>query len=65
MKTLVIGAGGFVGKYLLERLSKTDGELFATKLPSEEISLKNADVTVKNLDITDVEAVFSLFEEIR
>lgn len=58
----MIGAGGFVGRYLLEELRGT-GELFATKLPQE--TLLDVPAQVLDLDITQSEAVFSLLEEIR
>lgn len=63
MKTLVIGAAGFVGEYLLRELSKRDEELYATKLPAEKADFPG--VIFKDLDITDNEAVVSLLTEIR
>ena len=63
MNVLVIGAGGFVGHYLLDALLKTNDNIFATKLASEKI---NSDgFKIYDLDITDAEAVSSLFEEVR
>ena len=63
MRALVIGAGGFAGHYLLEELTKSSDEIYATKLPNETITGTTAKIL--DLDITNVEAVFSLFEEIR
>ena len=62
MRVLVIGAGGFVGHYLLDELAKVP-QLYATKLPGETLLGTNAEI--RDLDITNTEAVFSLFEEIR
>lgn len=63
MNVLVIGAGGFVGHYLLDALSKTNDNIFATKLESEKINSTGS--KIYDLDITDAEAVSSLFEEVR
>lgn len=63
MRALIVGAGGFAGHYLLEELTKSSDEIFATKLPHETIN--NSSAKILDLDITNVEAVFSLFEEIR
>ena len=63
MRALVIGAGGFAGHYLLKELTSGSDEIYATKLPNETIT--NTSANVLDLDITNVEAVFSLFEEIR
>lgn len=62
MKILVIGAGGFAGRYLLEALAFGEGEIFATKLPNEEIPVSG--VTSFNLDITDSAATAALIAEI-
>lgn len=63
MKVLVIGAGGFVGHYLIEEIAKSDVDIVATKLSFEK--LKSDRATITDLDITDSEAVFSVFEEVR
>ena len=62
-KALVLGAGGFVGRYLIEHLNKECGyEVVATKLPSEKVGTDLA--KVRDLDILDKEAIVSLlFEE--
>ncbi|HOV40413.1 MAG TPA: GDP-mannose 4,6-dehydratase [Oscillospiraceae bacterium] len=63
MRALVVGAGGFAGHYLLKELESSGAEVFATKLEGERIDNPGAEVS--NLDITDMEAVFSLFGKIR
>ena len=51
MNILVIGAGGFVGHYLLDALSKTNDNIFATKNMSLYVELGFG----KNTDVIDVE----------
>ncbi len=63
MRALVVGAGGFAGHYLLSELESSGVKVFATKLEGEKIDNPSAEVF--NLDITDMEAVFSLFGKIR
>lgn len=68
MRTLIIGAGGFAGNYLIAELKKNDVdlEIFVTKLSFEKMNDELVvDVTVIDLDITDAGAVSSLFREIR
>ncbi len=60
MKAMVIGAAGFVGRYLMKEIEASLGaEVLATKLPGEEIDHPGAKVF--NLDITDGDAVEKLF----
>jgi len=63
MKALVIGAGGFVGGYLISELSERGFEVCATKLPHEKINIfgeKTAVFNTAELDILDEEAVLKL-----
>ena len=63
MKALIIGAGGFVGGYLISELSSQGTEVCATKLPHERINIfcgsAPAYSTVE-LDILDEAAVREL-----
>ncbi|MBR1592238.1 MAG: GDP-mannose 4,6-dehydratase [Ruminococcus sp.] len=61
MKSLVIGGAGFVGGYLIKELINSGHEVYATCLENENIK---ESCTVKNLDITDKNAVLSLTGEI-
>ena len=47
MKALIIGAAGFVGGYLIDILNEKNFDVYATKLPYENIQ---SDVKVYNLD---------------
>lgn len=60
---LVIGAAGFVGSYLLTELHDSGMEVFATKLPYEDLG--NRYSTVFDLDIMDKDAIASLLFEVR
>lgn len=62
-KGLVIGAGGFVGGYLLKEMKACQMEAYATKLPHEKVN--NPDVQTSDLDILDKEAVTELLLGIR
>lgn len=63
-KALLIGAAGFVGKYLIEHLQEECGmDVYATKLPHETINDTSA--SVYNLNIMDKESIVSLLFEIR
>lgn len=62
-KGLVIGAAGFVGKYLIKEMEENRIEPYATKLPHERLDETNAQVY--NLDIMDKEAIVALLLEIR
>jgi len=63
MKALVIGAGGFVGGYLISELSERGFEVCATKLPHEKINIfgeKTAVFNTAELDILDEEVFLKL-----
>lgn len=63
-KAMVIGAGGFVGRYLIEHLHNDCGyEVIATKLSAEHVETSAAKVC--DLDIMDKEAIVTLLFEIR
>lgn len=63
-KALLIGAAGFVGKYLIEHLQEECGmDVYATKLPHETIN--DISASVYNLNIMDKESIVSLLFEIR
>ncbi len=62
-KGLVIGAAGFVGKYLVDEMCVNGMEAYATKLPHEHFEHPNAQVY--DLDIMDKEAIVALLFEIR
>lgn len=55
MKSLIIGAAGFVGYYLIKELQSSGDEVFCTKLPFEKIDLDN--INVVDLDICNYEQV--------
>lgn len=63
MKSLVIGAAGFVGGYLIDELKAGKGEVYATKLPFESVNTECNGVF--DLDVTDAAAVFDLINELR
>lgn len=64
LKALVIGAAGFVGKYLTAHLTEEYGDtVYATKLPSEQPELPGAEVY--DLDILDQEAVSDLLKTLQ
>jgi len=60
MKALVVGVAGFVGKYLVEELTKTGWEVYGTKLPTEKVA---SDIPVFNLDILDADAICAVMEQ--
>lgn len=62
-KGLVIGAAGFVGKYLIKEISANKIDVYATKLPHER--LENVEAKIYDLDIMDKEAIIALFLEIQ
>lgn len=62
-KGLVIGAAGFVGNYLINEMHANDMEVYATKLPHEQ--LDNPHATVYDLDIMNKEAIVALLFELR
>ena len=62
MKALIIGGGGFVGRYLAEHLVQDCGwETFLTKLPKENVEVEGCEAY--NLDILDKDAVEALLSE--
>ena len=61
MKSLIIGGAGFAGGYLIRELNAAGHEVYATCLANESIKEK---CIVKNLDITDENAISPLIEEI-
>ena len=64
MKALIIGGGGFVGKYLAEHLMQDRGwETVVTKLPKETVSVDGCEIY--NLDILDQDAVEALLIRLR
>ncbi len=62
-KGLVIGAAGFVGKYLLEEMHASGMECYATKLAHEKLEISYT--TVYDLDIMSKEDILSLLFEVR
>lgn len=67
MKALVIGAGGFVGGYLISQLVSLGQQVCATKLPHEAITFHTDSVpenyVTADLDILDETAVTKLLSE--
>lgn len=64
MKALIIGAAGFVGKYLLAHLSETyPWQLYATKLPQEDIQFDHA--TILDLNILEKEEILQTLKQIQ
>lgn len=63
-RALIIGAGGFVGEYLIKCLiGYRVNEIHATKLPNQEYSNKNA--VIHDLDIMDKENIVAVLYETR
>lgn len=62
-KGLVIGAAGFVGKYLINEMVANDIEAYATKLPHEVLG--EVPAKVFDLDIMDKDAIVALLFEVR
>ena len=62
-KGLVIGAAGFVGKYLINEMVANNIEAYATKLPHEV--LEEVPAKVYDLDIMDKDAIVALLFEVR
>ncbi|MGN1089016.1 MAG: GDP-mannose 4,6-dehydratase [Huintestinicola sp.] len=63
MKALIIGAGGFVGGYLISELCSREWEVCATKLPHEKINIfsgNDVSYSTADLDILDENAVSEL-----
>ena len=64
MRALIIGAGGFVGRYLIQELVESRGwDVCATKLPSEQISAEKCEV--RDLDILNESAISELLADIK
>ncbi len=64
MKSLVIGAGGFVGAYLIRHLLEDENQtIYATKMDFESIDVPST-VHLTDLDILDKSAVCSLLSAI-
>ncbi len=63
-KAMIIGAGGFVGSYLIDCLhNEFDMDVYATKLPNMEFEHPNA--TVCDLDIMSKDDIVELFYDVR
>lgn len=62
MRALVIGAGGFVGGYLMDHLREMGDEVIATTVASVPVS---APVKTVTLDITDASAVGSVLQSVK
>ena len=62
MKALIIGAAGFVGKYLIEHLTSLNWNITATRLPNETIS---SEVEWLELDILDYDAISSVLRFVK
>lgn len=61
---LIIGAGGFVGDYLIRCLADNGvGKIHATKLSNQEYG--NKDAVIHDLDIMDMENIVSVLYETR
>lgn len=68
MKALVIGAGGFVGGYLINELLSRGYEVCATKLPNENIFLyggAKGDFKTAELDILQQDKIEALLDDER
>lgn len=56
-KALIVGGGGFVGGYLIERLKKSGKAVYVTKLPVERIEQTDGVAKIYDLDVADAAAV--------
>ncbi len=63
MRALIIGAGGFVGGYLIRELSSRGWEVTATKLPQEKITEENC--AVRDLDILNEADISALLADVK
>ena len=61
-RSLIIGAAGFVGGYLIKELQALGDQVYATKLPVESL---DAGCCVRNLDILDASSTTALIKEIQ
>ena len=62
-RSLVIGAAGFVGSYLIKHLQELGREVYATKLSTEKLQIPGADI--RDLNILDKESIVELLFELR
>lgn len=60
MKALIVGAGGFVGKYLIDELLAQNDQVTATKLPHEQI---DSPCNIRDLNLLDTSAVSAVLQE--
>ena len=60
-KVLIIGAGGFVGKYLIKEFKKDNYEVIACDINKN--NLENEDVIYYDIDILNKEVVEKIIEE--
>lgn len=58
MKSLIIGAAGFVGKHLINYLKEKNEAICATKLPHEALTISGVDIV--NLDILNQDDISKL-----
>lgn len=68
MNALIIGAGGFVGGYLIKELLSRDWTVCATKLPFETISVYGGaerEYETADLDILNEDDIFALLDRIK
>ena len=65
MKILIVGAAGFVGNHLINHIQSNypDWEIFATKMPNEQIEKDN--IKIFDLDITKQDEIDNLLNEIK
>jgi len=63
MKALIVGAAGFVGRYLIDELVGSNYEVTATKLPNEFLNQNNC--AVVDLDILIEEEISAVLEKTR
>ena len=61
MKALIIGAGGFVGGYLIRELSSAGWDVHASCLPTETI---RENCTVHHLDIMEKDSITALLNNV-
>ncbi len=64
MKSLVIGAAGFVGYYLIKKLNNEKEIVFATTLANENLD-GELDCKTYKLDITNYQSVYDVLNEIK
>lgn len=64
MKSLIIGAAGFVGEYLINELSSFNDEVYATKLSNENIKT-SSNVKIYDLDILNENNIKEVLEDVK